>query len=208
LSQLDLLGLSQNNENLLPTGGEAFYYQNKFSSPLELFEKLDQEIKWRQDEITLYGKTHPIPRLQAFYGDEGLKYAYSNIKLTANIWTPTLKEILTIVSLEAGENFNCVLINKYRDGNDYAAWHSDDEPELGKNPVIASVSLGAERSFHLKHKTDKGVEQVKINLEDGSLLIMKGQCQHQWKHQLAKTAKKIGPRINLTFRKISYKQAL
>ena len=140
----------------------------------------------RQDKITLYGKTHDVPRLQAWYGDEGLSYSYSGIKLNPLTWTPELLDIKFKIENLVGEEFNSVLINKYREGKDYAAWHSDDEKELGQNPTIASLSLGSERMFHLRHKENKGLETLKIALENGSLVIMKGKLQHYWKHQLAK----------------------
>jgi len=178
---------------------EDFYNQQMAN---KLMHKLLQEINWQQDYIKMFGKTHAVPRLQAFYGDEGLDYSYSNIKLNTNKWTPTLKDIKQKVENFCNYAFTSVLTNLYRQGNDSNGWHADDEPELGINPVIASVSLGAARSFHLKNKNDKTIKQ-KIELENGSLLIMSGTTQHFYYHQLSKTKRKVDKRINLTFRKIT-----
>lgn len=168
----------------------------------DLFCVLLQEINWQQDSIKMFGKTHKVPRLQAFYGDKGFDYSYSNIKLKTNPWTATLTHIKTQVENFCKHTFTSVLANLYRNGKDSNGWHADDEPELGQNPVIASLSLGAVRNFHLKNKKDKTIKQ-KIELANGSLLLMKGCTQHFYHHQLAKTAKKVENRINLTFRKIA-----
>ncbi|MEM0541929.1 alpha-ketoglutarate-dependent dioxygenase AlkB [Flavobacterium sp. j3] len=164
-----------------------------------LFEKLKSEIPWQQDDITVFGKTYPQPRLTALYGNEGKPYSYSNIVMQPHPWNALLQFIKSEIEEIVEENFTTVLLNYYRDGKDSNGWHADNEKELGRNPVIASVSFGAERSFHLQHNTIKE-QKLKINLEHGSLLIMKGTTQHFWKHQIPKTAKPIGPRINLTFR--------
>jgi alkylated DNA repair dioxygenase AlkB len=177
------------------------YYQNFFESNRanELFEKLKNEIPWQQDNITVFGKTYSQPRLTALFGNEGKPYAYSNIVMQPNPWNPLLRLIKDEIEEVSKANFTTVLLNLYRDGKDSNGWHADNEKELGLNPVIASLSLGAERSFHLRHNTIKE-QKLKINLEHGSLLLMKGETQHFWKHQISKTAKPIGPRINLTFR--------
>ena len=177
------------------------YYPNFFDSNRanELFEKLKNEIPWQQDNITVFGKTHPQPRLTSLFGNEGKPYNYSNIVMQPNAWNPLLVFIKNEIEEICNENFTTVLLNYYRDGKDSNGWHADNEKELGRNPVIASVSFGAERFFHLQHNTIKD-QKLKINLEHGSLLIMKGTTQHFWKHQIPKTAKEIGPRINLTFR--------
>lgn len=179
---------------------ELEYYPNVFDSATStmLFEKLIQEIPWQQDEITVYGKTHPQPRLTSLFGNEGKPYAYSNIVMHPHAWSPLLMYIKNEVEEVCQEQFTTVLLNLYRDGKDSNGWHSDNEKELGRNPVIASVSFGAERSFHLQHNT-KEIKQ-KIILESGSLLLMKGSTQHFWKHQIPKTTRPTGPRINLTFR--------
>lgn len=180
---------------------EIEYYPNFFDRirANELFEKLKSEIPWQQDNITVFGKTHPQPRLTSLFGNEGKPYSYSNITMQPHHWNPLLMFIKNEIEEICSENFTTVLLNYYRNGKDSNGWHADNEKELGRNPVIASVSFGAERFFHLQHNTIKD-QKIKINLEHGSLLIMKGPTQHCWKHQIPKTAKDIGPRINLTFR--------
>jgi len=177
------------------------YYPNFFDSDRsdDFFEKLQREIPWQQDDITVFGKTYAQPRLTALFGNEGKPYSYSNIVMQPNAWNPLLMFIKNEIEDLVAENFTTVLLNFYRDGKDSNGWHADNERELGRNPVIASVSFGAERSFHLQHNTIKE-QKLKITLEHGSLLLMKGTTQHFWKHQIPKTAKPIGPRINLTFR--------
>lgn len=177
------------------------YYPNFFNPQKadELFAQLKTEIPWQQDHITVFGKTHPQPRLTALFGNEGKSYGYSGIVMQPHGWNPLLLFIKQAVEAICGEQFTTVLLNYYRDGKDSNGWHADNEKELGNNPVIASVSLGAQRFFHLRHNSDKNLTQ-KILLEHGSLLLMKGTTQHFWKHQIPKTAKPIGPRINLTFR--------
>ncbi|MBF6639946.1 alpha-ketoglutarate-dependent dioxygenase AlkB [Flavobacterium sp. J49] len=180
---------------------EIEYYPNFFETDRsnELFAKLKANIPWQQDHITVFGKTHPQPRLTALFGNEGKPYGYSNIIMQPHPWNPLLMFIKEEIETVCLENFTTVLLNYYRDGKDSNGWHADNERELGRNPVIASVSFGSERSFHLQHNTIKE-QKLKINLEHGSLLIMKGTTQHFWKHQIPKTAKDIGSRINLTFR--------
>jgi alkylated DNA repair dioxygenase AlkB len=174
------------------------YFFNTEQSKM-LFEKLINEIPWQQDDITIFGKTHPQPRLTALFGNEGKPYSYSNIVMQPHAWNPLLMFIKNEIEEICSENFTTVLLNYYRDGKDSNGWHADNERELGRNPIIASVSFGAERSFHLQHNTIKDAK-LKITLENGSLLLMKGETQHFWKHQIPKTAKLIAPRINLTFR--------
>jgi alkylated DNA repair dioxygenase AlkB len=141
----------------------------------------------------------PIPRLTAWYGDQGKSYTYSGIEQHPEHWHPTLKLIKSKIEQIAQISFNSVLINLYRNGKDSVSWHSDDEPELGENPIIASVSFGATRRFYLRHKHSKN-HKIDIDLASGSFLLMQGETQHFWQHQIAKTAKEIQPRINLTFR--------
>lgn len=163
-----------------------------------LFQQILIYTQWEQGKITIFGKEVLEPRLRCWYGEKG--YTYSNSYLPPspfpNYLIPIKKQIENITKA----TFNSVLMNYYRNGNDSMGWHQDNEPELGKNPVIASLSLGQDRFFHLKHNETK--ELVKLNLTHGSLLIMKGEIQHYWKHQIPKTKKIIEPRINLTFRKI------
>lgn len=166
----------------------------------DLFKTLRDQTPWQQDTIKVYGKEHPQPRLTALYGNDGKPYSYSNITMQPHPWNLLLQKIKYQVESIAEVSFTTVLLNYYRDGKDSNGWHADDEKELGQNPVIASVSLGAERWFHLKHNS-LDIKQ-KILLEHGSLLLMKGTTQHFWKHQIPKTAQPIGSRINLTFRVI------
>lgn len=165
-----------------------------------LFKKLLKEIPWEQQNIKLFGKEIPQPRLTAFYAKKGISYKYSGLQLKPEEFSPELLVLKKQSAKLSGFNFNTCLANLYRDGNDSMGWHADDEKVLGKNPVIASISLGGVRSFQFKHK-EKQVKE-KIELQHGSLLIMQGHMQHFWKHQLPKTRKEVGPRINLTFRKI------
>ncbi len=166
-----------------------------------LFKKLLKDTEWRHDKITVFGKTYNQPRLTALYAENEKPYSYSNITMYPKPFSLLLKEIKNDLETISGKEFTTVLLNLYRDGNDSNGWHSDDEKELGNNPAIASLSLGAERMFHLKHKTKTGLK-TKIALEHGSLLLMQGPTQHFWKHQLSKTARQVEPRINLTFRLI------
>ena len=165
------------------------------------FSSLMVGTPWRNDKITVFGKTYDQPRLTAWYGEEGKSYSYSGIVMHPIPFTKLLSEIKAKVESKTGERFNSCLLNLYRDGQDSNGWHSDDEKELGKDPVIASLSLGQTRMFHLRHKKDKTLKH-KIELKTGSLLLMRGTTQHFWQHQLPKTKRKIDPRINLTFRSI------
>ncbi|UPQ78649.1 alpha-ketoglutarate-dependent dioxygenase AlkB [Flavobacterium azooxidireducens] len=180
---------------------EIEYYPGFFSfeKANELLLKLKNEVPWQQDSITIYGKTHLQPRLTALFGNDGKNYSYSNIVMHPHKWNPLLMFIKNEIEEITQENFTTVLLNLYRDGKDSNGWHADNEKELGRNPVIASLSFGAERSFHLQHNSIKDAN-LKITLEHGSLLLMKGTTQHFWKHQIPKTAKPITERINLTFR--------
>lgn len=182
---------------------EVIYYPHFFNKEEAdtIYAELTNEIPWQQDEITVYGKKYPQPRLTALFGNEGKPYSYSNIKMQPHPWNLLLQKIKSKVESVSDTNFTTVLLNQYRDGKDSNGWHADNEKELGTNPVIASVSFGAERTFQLKHNSIKD-QKKSIVLEHGSLLMMKGTTQHCWKHQIPKTAKPIGPRINLTFRVI------
>lgn len=180
---------------------EIMYYPAFFDKKEadEIYEELMNSIPWQQDEITVYGKNHLQPRLTALYGNEGKSYSYSNIKMEPHPWNLLLQKIKLKIESTTGNTFTTVLLNHYRDGKDSNGWHADNEKELGINPTIASLSFGAERNFQLKHNSNKELRKS-IVLEHGSLLLMKGSTQHFWKHQIPKTAKPIGPRINLTFR--------
>lgn len=165
-------------------------------------QQLLTTIHWRQEGMMMYGKHVRYPRLMAWYGDAGSSYAFSGKTYTPETWTPELLEIKDSIIPEAGANFNSVLLNRYRHGKDSMGWHADDEPELGINPVIASVNLGATRRFMLRHVKED--HRFELELQHGSLLIMKGTLQHYWQHQVPKTNKVSGERINLTFRVIQY----
>ena len=179
------------------------YYPNfiKAKEADKLFELLIDQIPWRNDPITLFGKTYPQPRMTSLHGHTTDSYGYSNIVMQPNPMSKPLLDIEKKLKAFTDETFTTVLLNLYRDGNDSNGWHADNEKELGENPVIASVSFGAERFFHLKHRNKKDL-RIKIPLTSGSLLFMEGETQKYWLHQIAKTSRKVGPRINLTFRKI------
>ncbi|PWH82860.1 alpha-ketoglutarate-dependent dioxygenase AlkB [Algibacter marinivivus] len=196
--------LFESSLNLNLKGADISYYPNflNINEANKYFETLLDSINWRQDEITVYGKTHLQPRLTAFYADNENTYKYSNIRMYPNPFESNLLEIKNKIETELKIKFSSCLANLYRNGSDSNGWHSDDEKELGINPIIASISLGAERIFHLKHKTDKALK-TKLILHHGSLLIMQGETQHNWLHQIPKTKKDIGKRINLTFRIIT-----
>jgi alkylated DNA repair dioxygenase AlkB len=147
----------------------------------------------------VYGKRYVQPRLTAWYGEA--RYTYSGLTLQPLPLTPLLEQLRAAVEHATGRRYNSVLLNYYRDGADSMGMHSDDEPELGAEPVIASLSYGATRTFTLRHKRSK--RTVKLDLTDGSLLLMAGKFQANWHHGIAKTAKVVGPRINLTFRFVS-----
>lgn len=167
-----------------------------------VFRSLHDRAEWKQEKIRMYGKEIDIPRLTAWYGDPGMTYTYSGIRGDSTPWLPELLEIKNRIEHLAHATFNSVLLNLYRKGADGVAWHSDDEPELGKEPVIASVSLGQERVFHMKHKKDSRLKKQIILLPHGSLLLMRGPTQQNWVHQIPKSKKPLGPRINLTYRLI------
>lgn len=164
------------------------------------FERLHNDVAWREETIRMFGKTYLQPRLLAWYGDPDASYRYSGKNYEPKAWIPALKSLKTIVEELAGARFNSVLANLYRDGADGMGLHADDEPELGDRPVIASLSLGEERTFRLKHRHRKDLKPVALPLKSGSLLIMAGDTQRNWKHEVPKVRRACGPRINLTFR--------
>ena len=171
----------------------------------QLFNQLKSSIDWRQDKISVYGKQYPIPRLQAFIADEGITYTYSGLTLYGSGFPDYIETLKNRISSITNTKFNALLANLYRDGKDHMGWHSDDERELGAAPVIASLSLGAERTFQLRHRrTPK--QRIDIELASGSLLIMGPELQHQWQHALPKRLRVSQPRINLTFRYIYNKE--
>ncbi|MCP4802656.1 MAG: alpha-ketoglutarate-dependent dioxygenase AlkB [Flavobacteriaceae bacterium] len=189
--------------NLNLKDAEVFYYPNYFTKneSMSLFQILTTETLWQQDDIKVFGKTYKQPRLTSLYGSNKRPYSYSNITMHPHKFSSTLLKIKSKIEDTTNEIFTTCLLNQYRDGQDSNGWHADNEKELGQNPVIASVSFGASRMFHLKHRYDKS-HKCKLLLESGSLLLMKGTTQHFWLHQVPKTKKQIGSRINLTFRYI------
>ena len=168
-----------------------------------LLTALLSSLLWEQHRVRVYGRTYPAPRLSAWHGDEGLRYTYSGLTLEAQPWTPELQDIRSQIEAAAGTSFNTVLLNQYRNGKDSMGWHSDDEPELGTNPVIASVSFGDARRFIMRHRTRDDIDRVELSLGHGSVLIMRGATQHNWQHHVPRTARSVGTRVNLTFRLVS-----
>ena len=184
--------------------GEAIYYPSFFnqSESNHYFTSLLNQINWKSDDITVFGKTYPQPRLTAFYANNIKPYKYSNIVMHPNAFNAGLLNIKNKIESHLDTEFTSCLANLYRHGQDSNGWHADNEKELGDKPIIASVSFGAERVFQLKHRNNKTLK-TKIILEHGSLLLMQGETQKNWLHQIPKTKKKIGKRINLTFRIIA-----
>jgi alkylated DNA repair dioxygenase AlkB len=185
----------------LPLPDAEIYYSSQFFSQEEsdvYFQKLEQHIAWQQESIRLFGRELPMPRLTAWYGDKG--YTYSGLHNAPKPWVPVLQELKKCVEQASGHIYNSVLLNLYRSGQDSMGWHADDEPELGVEPAIASLSFGGERRFSLKHRTRKDLKPSSITLTHGSLLLMQGPTQHHWLHHIPKTKRHVQPRINLTFR--------
>jgi alkylated DNA repair dioxygenase AlkB len=161
-----------------------------------------EQVVWRENEVFVWGKWRKQPRLVSWFGDPGATYSYSGSKMDPQPWTPTLQKLRRRVEGTVATAFNSVLLNLYRDQNDRMGWHGDDEPELGPEPTIASVSLGEERDFLLKHRTNRTLGVKHVPLHHGSLLVMAGQTQQTWQHAIEKERRPIGKRINLTFRRI------
>ena len=182
--------------------GEYCYYPYFFSKIESdfYFKELTDNIFWKQESMNMYGKRINFPRLTAWYGENDKPYSFSGITLNPLPWSSNLLDIKNKIEPKACVTFNSVLLNRYRDGNDSISWHTDAEPELGKNPIIASVNFGETRNFQLRHVNTK--EKIEIELIHGSLLIMQGELQHYWQHQIPKTTRKVKERINLTFRVI------
>ncbi len=166
-------------------------------------ESLKQNIAWKQQRITMFGRPVAMPRLTAWHGDKWVEYSYSGATHRPQDWTDDLLQIKALVEQVADTRFNGVLLNRYRDGRDSVSWHSDDEPALGVNPVIASVSFGQLRRFQFKHKQNSQLRES-IELTHGSLLLMRGATQHHWLHQVPKSKRPLDERINLTYRVIQH----
>ena len=180
-----------------------YLFSRDFISPNDcdsLFKIFREKIIWKQEKLKIYGKEINFPRLTAWYGDVDKSYTFSGITLNPHPWSAELLLLKHKVEFITEHKFNSVLLNLYRDGNDSISWHTDAEQELGLNPVIASVNLGDSRIFQLRHFATK--EKIELNLSNGSLLIMRGELQHYWQHQVPKTKAQKKERINLTFRAI------
>jgi len=182
-------------------GGEMHLHSDVLSAPdsQALYETLQASAPWQQARIKLFGRDVASPRLSAWFGTS--PYTYSNLTWPARPWPADLARIRTIAEALAETRFNGVLVNLYRDGRDGMGWHSDDERELGPEPVIASYTLGASRRFIMRHKGNKS-EKIELALPHGSLLVMRGATQRYWQHAVPKTKKPVAPRINLTFRRL------
>ena len=167
-----------------------------------LLEALREQIAWETHRIKLFGKEHDSPRLSCWIGDPGASYVYSRARFEPRPWPPVLAALRPRVDAASGVAMNSVLANLYRSGQDAMGWHSDDEPELGARPVIASVSLGGTRRFRFRHRRDHS-RTFALDLPHGSLLLMSGDTQANWQHALPRTARPVAPRLNLTFRRIT-----
>ena len=190
--------LFKSNTELLNSPGELIIYRGHFDDEEDILENLNQ-VNFIQNKIIMYGKEYLVPRLEAWFGDES--YTYTGVKLKpleSPIWLNVLKAKVQTIT---GNQYNSVLINKYRNGDDYVSYHQDNEPELGRNPVIASLSFGSSRKFTLRSLADKN-KKVEIELSHGDLLLMGQNIQYNWEHQLKKSTKSDGIRYNLTFRNI------
>ncbi len=195
--------LFNQNKNLLPYKGEAFLFPHFFTKmECEVyFKELLNGIAWKQEPIKIFGKEVMQPRLTAWYGNSDKPYTYSGITMQPLPWTPALLAIKEKTEPVAKVKFTSALLNLYRDGKDSMGWHRDNENELGKSPVIGSVSFGAGRIFKLRNYSNKK-DILTTELTDGSFLLMQSETQHYWEHQIPKTGKEVGPRINITFRVI------
>lgn len=190
------------NPEIIPLDeGELVLIRSLLPDPEPIQQQLMQEIPWRQDVLNFGGREILIPRLQSWHGAPHCTYTYSRLKLAPNSMTSTLTYLQQVAQTHAGTPFNCVLCNYYRTGNDSVSWHADNEPELGRDPVIASISFGSEREFQLRHIRHRR-QVLKLQLPPNSLLIMRGSLQHHWQHQLPKTSQ-AAPRLNLTYRYIA-----
>lgn len=187
-------------QRLTDIDGGLLYYREFYRAERarELFKLLRAQLAWHGEKIKIFGKHVAVPRLVCWYGDERALYTYSGVRHQPLAWTPLLLEIKRDIEHLSGLRFNSVLGNLYRDGNDSMGWHADKEAELGGEPQIASLSLGAPRMFKTRHNKNK--DRVDVMLDDGSLLLMSGAFQRNWRHAIPKTRQPVGERINLTFR--------
>lgn len=206
--QTSLFDTEQGGERITLEDATLDFYPEFYASAAanQLFDHLQNATPWRQDQILIAGLPRLQPRLSAWYGDAEAEYTYSGLHLKPLEWSEELRRIKQAIEQHTGHQFNSVLLNYYRDQQDSMGWHSDDESELGPQPVIASLSLGGAREFALKHKFRKKL-RYKIALSNGSLLIMSGDTQSHWQHAIAKEKYPCQARINLTFRQIITKQS-
>ena len=186
----------------LPEADLLFYEQLDLGDGQALLGQLIDDTDWQQEYITIYGKTHPRPRLVAWHGDPGASYTYSGVSHDPRPWTVVLARLRDRVQALSGHAFNSVLLNYYRDGRDSMGLHADDEPELGEYPVIASLSLGEERTLYFTHRTRRELSNINLPLPAPSQLIRAGGTQANWKHGIRTLSRDCGPRINLTFRRV------
>ena len=189
-------------ERIAPGDGALVLWPDVFAGEAPAwFAALMREVGWEQHWLTLFGRRVAAPRLSAWYAEPGCSYRYSGLGLAAQPFTPALAAIRARIEALTGTAFNSVLLNLYRDGADGMSWHSDDEPELGPEPLIASLSLGATRRFLLRRR-DANASRFALELADGSLLLMEPPLQAHWQHSVPKTRRATGARINLTWRRI------
>ncbi len=206
MAQHSLFPLPNEQEIDLEGLGSLKYFQSwlRRTEADSYFDTLNEDIAWTQPEINVYGKTHVIPRLQAWYGDQDAEMAYSGLRFRPQPWLPILSQLRQRIELKTGARYNSVLLNLYRDGLDSVGWHADDECELGHNPIIASLSLGHSRIFSLKPKSrvlpNGAMKRRDITLNHGDLLVMGAKTQSYWHHALLKDNASTGQRLNLTFR--------
>jgi alkylated DNA repair dioxygenase AlkB len=199
---IDAPARSRAAQRIALEGGGLLLFPDAFADAApHLFAALQEGIDWRRHEVRLFGRRVPAPRLSAWYGEPGCTYRYSGTTHEPAPFTPVLQEIRARLAALCGQAFDGVLLNLYRDGNDAMGWHSDDEPELGPAPLIASVSLGATRRFLLRRRDDHARRHA-LDLRDGSLLLMEPPLQAFWQHALPRTRRRCGPRINLTWRRL------
>ncbi|MDG1902073.1 MAG: alpha-ketoglutarate-dependent dioxygenase AlkB [Bacteroidales bacterium] len=202
MSQNSLFHKNPQPERIKIRNGELLFIPSflNLQNATKYYNALEKNIEWKQEQLKIYGKVINFPRLTAWYGDSESIYSYSGLTFHPHPWTKELIKLKNLIEPIGKTKFNSVLLNLYRSGSDSMSWHTDAEKELGLNPVIASLNLGEERVFQLRHNLTK--EKINIPLINGSLLIMQGELQHHWQHQIPKTKKLKGKRINLTFRLI------
>lgn len=196
-------GFSESPQRLPLAQSEIWLWRAWLAQPLaaEYYQDLLANLHWQQPELFIAGKMRKIPRRQAWHGDPEASYQYSGMRFAPSPWNTTLTVLRQGLEKHCQATFNSVLVNHYRDGADSMGWHRDNEPELGEQPVIASLSLGATRRFCFK-PAGGGAQALAIELHSGDLLLMAGSTQQHWLHALPKTRKPVQGRLNLTFREI------